>query len=287
VESRPYRLGRGLGGKSLVVAADTRSHRRVDELLGQALGLGPANIGSQVQTLQDADQACARIDLPFEDAVTCAGRIDVVQVVPGLTEGGNSQPVHIARQVAAFERALAEHVADRVDGPGHVVHESDTDNATPEHAGEESDPGPGDQAADDARKQERHYDDARECIVDALQVFVVADIGRVLIDRGLLLREQPTHVREDQAFGDGLARGAKAPRGMRIADLVGELVVLAVVGNPLVDGTFEGVRAHEGERDLHRAIGLEGAVGEVPVVSHRHTDGGERPEAEEQAQIDP
>ena len=68
---------------------------------------------------------------------------------------------------------------------------------------------------------------------------------------------------------------------MRVADFVGELVVLAVVGHPLVDRTLERVRAHDREGDLDGAGCLEGAVGEEAVVADGDPESGECPEAEE------
>ena len=64
-------------------------------------------------------------------------------------------------------------------------------------------------------------------------------------------------------------------------------MVLAVVGHPLVDRPFERVRAHDGEGDLDRAGCLEGPVREVTVVADGDPETGDRPEANEQTDVDP
>jgi hypothetical protein len=52
---------------------------------------------------------------------------------------------------------------------------------------------------------------------------------------------------------------------MGIVGLVGELVVLAMVGDPLDQRTLDGGRAERREREPQRAAGLEAAVGEQTV----------------------
>ena len=64
-------------------------------------------------------------------------------------------------------------------------------------------------------------------------------------------------------------------------------MVLAVVGHPLVDRPFECVRAHDGEGDLHWTGRLEGPVREVAVVADGDPETGDRPEADEQTDVDP
>ena len=166
----------------------------------------------EVHALKHANDSGARIDLTLENSVACAGGIGVVQVVPGLAEGRNRQPVDVAGEVATLEGTLAEHVADRVDRPGHVVHECDANHAAPEHARHESEPRPRDQAADDAGQQKCHDNDDGEGVVDALQILIVANVRRVLVHGGLLFGEEPSHVGEEQSLADGLAGGSEPPR---------------------------------------------------------------------------
>ncbi len=62
---------------------------------------------------------------------------------------------------------------------------------------------------------------------------------------------------------------------MRVAVAVGELVVLAVVGDPADHRALDGQRAGDGQRDLHRPVGLERLVREEPVEADRDAVTGE------------
>ena len=76
------------------------------------------------------------------------------------------------------------------------------------------------------------------------------------------------------AADEGERPGAEQPRRVRVALLVGERVVAAVVGDPAHDAALEGEAAGDGQRDLHRAGGLERLVGEVAVEADRDPETG-------------
>ena len=61
-------------------------------------------------------------------------------------------------------------------------------------------------------------------------------------------------------------------RGVRVARLVGERVVLAVVGYPLCDRPLHRHAAEDGERGRDRARGREALVGEVAVEADRRAE---------------
>jgi hypothetical protein len=63
-------------------------------------------------------------------------------------------------------------------------------------------------------------------------------------------------------------------RGVGIAVVVRERVVLAVIGHPVEHGTLHRHRAEHGERVAHRRDRVEGAMGEEAVVADRDADGG-------------
>ena len=100
---------------------------------------------------------------------------------------------------------------------------------------------------------------------DPDDVRVLHQVGRVLALRGLLAVEHPAHVGVDQALDQGRDVLAVAPRRVRVAVAVGELVVLAVVGDPADDRALDREAAGDGQRDLDPAVGLEGLVREEPV----------------------
>src|ERR1700754_1227941 len=85
--------------------------------LGQTGGGGPAHVMRPTDLLQSPDHAGGKVDLPSLHAVACAGGVRVVQVVPGLAHGQDRERPHVGRLALCGERALTDHVADRVDRP--------------------------------------------------------------------------------------------------------------------------------------------------------------------------
>ena len=63
---------------------------------------------------------------------------------------------------------------------------------------------------------------------------------------------------------------------MRVAFLVGEGVVAAVVGDPANDRALDGEAAGDGEGDAHRARRLERAMGEIAVIADGDAVAGDR-----------
>jgi hypothetical protein len=74
---------------------------------------------------------------------------------------------------------------------------------------------------------------------------------------------------------------------MRVALLVGEGVVAAVVGDPVQDRALHRHAAHDGQADAQRAPGLEGAVREVPMEAHRRAETRHRVERHRQDDVQP
>src|SRR5690242_20014424 len=112
----------------------------------QPVGPRPADGGRPAQPLEEPDQPGAGVDLATQDAVPGAGRVRVVQVVPGLAHRQQRQPPDVAAAVAALERPLPEGVADRVDRPGDVVQQPHPHQRGPEERGDGPLPRPGQQA---------------------------------------------------------------------------------------------------------------------------------------------
>src|SRR6266516_4250506 len=101
----------------------------------------PAHVVGPAQLRQRPDDTRTGVELALQRAVPRAGRVRVVQVVPGLTERRDRHPGHVLRLVACLEFRGAEGVADGVDGPGDVVQQRDTDQAAPEEGGYRALPG--------------------------------------------------------------------------------------------------------------------------------------------------
>src|SRR4029077_10201961 len=103
--------------------------RRGGPLGGEPLLLPPAHVVGPAQLLERPDDPGAGVELALQRAVPRAGRVRVVQVVPGLAKGRDRHPGHVLRLVTDLELLAAEGMADGVDGPGDVVQQRDADQA--------------------------------------------------------------------------------------------------------------------------------------------------------------
>ncbi len=225
-----------------------------------------------------ADHEPGRIGqaLPGLQAVEGGGREGMVVVVPGLAHRQRREPEHVARLVLDREPLAPEEVADRVDRPGHVVEQEHPDEAAPQERGERA----AEAAADDPPERERDREGQRDPqgkqLVDHAQGVVLHQVGResLTIGRADGL-EQPPHVRMPQALHAAPEARAAQVGGVWIAVLVGERVVLAVVGHPPDHRTLDRHRAEHGDDRPERRRGLERAVREHAVVAERDAQAGD------------
>ena len=230
------------------------------------------------------DDEAADVHLPPAQAMGRRAREGVVVVVPGLAERGDREPEHVGRLVVRREAPAAEEVADRVDREGHVVDQEDAHEARPEERRNRSgEPTRQRQARRERdRKPERHPE--REQPADDPHAAVLEQIGCVLLRLDCRrMVEEPAHVGVPQApeRADLLAVLADV-RAVRIALLVGEGVVAAVVRHPADHGALDRHRAENGEQVLDRLEGLEGAVGQQAVEADG--DAGSRQEVHDHEQ---
>src|SRR5215831_17270640 len=69
-----------------------RDVAQAGELAGQPPLVRPADVPGPAEQLGPPDDPGADVDLALERTVPSAGRVAVVQVVPGFAEGGDGQP---------------------------------------------------------------------------------------------------------------------------------------------------------------------------------------------------
>ena len=195
------------------------------------------------------------VDLAAAEAVGGGGREGVVVVVPGLAEGRDRDQRQVARLVGGLEVAVAEDVAERVDAVGEVVEDEDADQAAPEQAGEAGEEGAADHPAE--REGEQQADDrpVDEGAVDPADDRVLEQVGReALLVAALGVDEEPAHVGvEEAAQGAAPAVAVVDVGAVRVALLVGEGVVLAVVGDPGDDRALDRGRAEDRQQAVQPA----------------------------------
>ena len=213
-----------------------------------AIRVGSTRTTSQARpVISHPDHEPGGIEGPAAHAMRGGGGERVVVVVPGLAKRERHEPEQVARLVVRLEATPPEEVAERVDAVGHVVHHQHAHPAAPEQPGQ----GRRERAADRIAERERQREPAerpdQEGAVDPAHHGVVHEVGRIAAPRPALgVNEEPAHVRVDQAL-EGALPAALVPHvgAVRIALLVREGVVLAVVGDP---GDHRTLDRHRAER---------------------------------------
>ena len=166
--------------------------------------------------------------------------------------------------------------------------EEDPDQPAPHHRLDPERDAAADEVADEERDAEgqRHPEQVQP--VDPDEEAVVVEVAAVLAP--LLhaeVREQPADVRVDEALRRAPRAVAVADvRRVRVARLVRERVVLAMVGDPLDERALHRHAAEDRERRLHRRARLEALVREVAVEADRRPERTDDVEGGEHGDVD-
>src|SRR3954469_18629201 len=160
-------------------------------------------------------------------------------------------------------------MADGVDRPRRVMKQRDANQAAPEERGQRTLPGAAPGEPDQRRHEEADGGEGAEGVADPHDVAVGEQVGSEALLVGLLDVEEPADVRVPETLGQGLGVAAVAPWRMRVALLVAEGVVTAVVGDPADHWALDREAAGDRERNAHGAGRLAGAGGEVAVEPDR------------------
>ena len=171
----------------------------------------------------------------------------MVVVVPRLAERQRRQPDEVARLVVGVEAPAADEVAQRVDRERHVVQQEDPHQAAPQQRDQRASSVPPMQPAE----RERHREPEQRPTPQKVPVDERASPDRSCRSRRIALacraavvvNIQPTCACHSPASAPRSPGHARQMRAVRVALLVGEGVVLAVVGHPADDRTLNGHRA--------------------------------------------
>jgi hypothetical protein len=126
-------------------------------------------------------------------------------------------------------------------------------------------------------------------LVNPDDVGIVLQVTRVTRSRcALIAAEEPAHVRVPPTDDDALdALVVVRVRAVRVALFVREVVVLAVVGDPVDRRTLHGHRAGDGECDLEPTLRFKRAVGQHAVVTDDDSNSGEEIHTGEDSEVEP
>jgi hypothetical protein len=218
---------------------------------------------------EEPDAVVVDVELvPFE-AVAGADGVGVVVVVPAFAAGEDGDPPVVAGVVLGLEAALAPEVRGGVDEPGGVESNGDPEEGSPENHAE---------SADDVvtRACEGCTDDDLKDAGDDqgnVVIFAEPDVDRVAGEvRGVAAEEGGLRVHgatgEDPA---GVCPPGAVVRGVRVAFLIGVLMVDAVSGYPEDRAALEREAATHRDEVLDPLGSLVTAMGEQAVVGHADT----------------
>ena len=201
-----------------------------------ALGADAHDVPGQPRPLEARDDQGRRVELPAAQTVRGGRGEGVVVVVPGLAEGQRRQPGQVARLVAGVEVAPAEEVAQRVDRERHVVQDEDAHRTAPQQTGEPARDGLRERHAEAEGQRQTERGPQQEGAIDEVHDGIADQVGGVALLAGEVRAEQPSEMSVGQAAQRAApAAGVTDVRAVRVAVLVGEGVVLAVVGDPFDD----------------------------------------------------
>src|SRR5262245_22015421 len=192
-------------------------------------------------------------------------------VVPGLAERRQGEPGEVSRLVGRLEVPLAEHGAGRIDRVGDVVEDENPDRASPEQARETGEHRPADCDAETERDCEPYRRPEQEGAIDEPRDRVLEKVGRVaLLVAALGVDEEPAEVSVEEALElrpDALT--VAHVRAVGVPLLVGEGMVLSVIGDPGDHRPLDRGRAERSDHAADHRTGLEAAVGEESVETDR------------------
>mmetsp|Transcript_157638 Transcript_157638/g.502229 ORF Transcript_157638/g.502229 Transcript_157638/m.502229 type:complete len:371 (+) Transcript_157638:270-1382(+) len=175
----------------------------------------------------------------------------VVVVVPALSVGEDADDPIVHRVVVGVPILEAEDMADGVHGPSHVPHPDHSEEKAPHHKGQPSDrPEDGDRQHDAVQGIGRLQHAVKPLLRQVIRV------GLIPAHPSALAVEEPAHVRPKEAI----------QRGVHIVLRLGAAVVVAVRGDPIDRVALEGQDTAIGEQILQELRGLEGPMGQLPVV---------------------
>ncbi len=191
--------------------------------------------------------------------------------------------------VVGLEAAPAEEVAERVDAVGHVVDDEQAHAAAPQQAGERRGERPADQVAERERERQAAERPDEEVAIDPADHRILHEVRRIALPGAALgVDEEPAQVRVHETMQRALPAALVSDvRAVRVTLLVGEGVVLAVVGDPRDHRALDRRRPEDAEQRANRPARLEAAVGQVAVEADRYPESREQVHDHEHEDVAP
>ena len=225
-----------------------------------------AQFGDEPEFFQCANRPLGGVKLPWLHAVAVVVLKLVVEVVVALAKGEQRHQPTVARGTACRVGLAAERVAEAVDEKGHVMHGHQPRHAADQQPGQGTDAALGKIANESGQPKADQQPDGHPPLVleaDKRIGLEIVDVrqGNLTTNRA---RHDPAHVRVKEA----------TLNVVWIIVIVGVLVMTAMVGAPLQRRVFHGGGPKNQGQEANRPTGLEGEVGEKPVIPKCDTQAG-------------
>src|SRR5947207_5568029 len=196
------------------------------------------------------ERVVSDVDFPPEEALTGAGHVMVMIVVPAFAEGHESKEPVVAAGVRRLITARTEKMRERIDGEG----------VMPEGGGGEAEAPEDERKAADEKKRDNENSWRNEIVFVEPAKFgkfgEVADVVDPCAD--VLVGNNPAEMRPEKT---------EERWGMEIVFLIGEAVMMAMVSSPPENALLRGGHGHEGDDELKGAAGFIGAMRKIAVIA--------------------
>jgi len=231
--------------------------------------LGDLDLFGEADLLEKPDAVVVDVELVPGEAMARRDGVGVVIVVPAFTAGEKGDPPVIAGVVFGFKAPVAPEVGGGVDKPGGMEAEGGTKEGSPQDHAEGTDGAVAGGESGTERDLEEAADHEREIVVlrEPDVDLIAGEIGGVATEESGLGVEGATG--EDPA---GVGPPGAIVRGVRIACMIGVLMMNAVGGDP-EDGTaLKREAAAGGHEVLDPLGGAVPAMGQKAMVGHADAD---------------
>ena len=209
----------------------------------EEMGGNLAEIPDQAQPREGFESVVGDIDFPPEEALAGGGHEMVVIIVPAFTEGEEGQEPVVFAGVRRFVTDGAKEVGERIDGEGVVPEQNRAQAERPEEERE---------AANQIETGAQDCGRNEVIFVEPAELGKFGEVGDVVEARIVVaVGDDPANVGPEEA---------EKRRGMDVVVLIGEAMMMTMMGGPPEDAFLDGGHGQEGDDELEDAAGLIGAM---------------------------
>lgn len=210
----------------------------------------------------------------------------VMVIMPAFAKRQKCADKIIAALIAGIIVPCPKQVADGVDTPSGVVNEKQSNETTPDHAGEEAGPALSPKAAQDTGKHDSSSDPPKIKLAQSQDQAVANQVGNKSEIRLMRVSKHPADVRMPPPLEYPLPSTAAIMGGVRISLLVTVSVMLPVACTPENYWPLSGHAARDSKERLDGSHTFETSVSEQPMIAKGYPEHGNGVHPQAQAKIE-